>query len=801
MPPRRGPWGLLLLLFALAVIPANATAGEPLAERRQALARGNLVSDGSFEADGKGWLLLNARPTAYRPFAGERSLRLNAHAGGHSRAVTLVPVIPGLYSLSAAVKLTGVSPPAGMVLADRFRTRITWLDKNRRPLPQAEDGQAGYERRYPMAFLHKAPEAAWQRAVFVSSYEDPTGDEAPAGAAYARIGFLLEGPGRVEIDDVRFAYSRRNLRLSERVANYRDLDMDALGRVIPTPRHLAERGPEISFRRLCVSHPGTPPPGLADRLKAFEARLRELGATMIRTGDGGGEPGECDLSFHLVSADRKSAAWMVDIVNEARDLPPEGYVIHTRTGSDGRPALTAAGADGAGLVYALETVRQLLRPAPSGVAALRATEVRDWPSFRGRSLAAWEPGVPGMRTIMEASHWIVGIKLNRLYLNYPLRTPRWWQPPDTYRALVQGLGERASRTGLYELGVLLNPYAQHSEPEITDTFQISRREDVEILLSEITQTVEAGARVVMLCLDDFVPSRKGYRFAYYLDDPQDRRRFASLAEAHLWLIDRLRTRLRAIAPEAILVIVPPWYNERFRASGGNDAERYMRAMAQGLPPDVGVVWTGPTVRSRIVDDMSTAGFSGSIGGRSLLLWDNSVWELELSRHYAGSPDRAGVVSLFEPFHINADDLSASSFRGEFYFNGSSGGRFLAKAMTLADYLWNPEAYDPDLSIWRAMVFQWGRERAGLLLDWDTAYWQERSWINRLAASGGKPRKETLAQLRKARAKSSALWEAVERALGRRNATLRGELETWVQEQEARLREAREIAASNPRNDE
>lgn len=797
MPPRRALRATLLMLFALAVIPARATAGVPLAERREALARGNLLSDGSFEAGGKGWLLLNARLTADRPFAGERSLRLTAHTGGHARAVTLVPVIPGLYSLSAAVRLTGIRPPAGMVLADRFHTRVTWLDKNRRVLSPAKDGQAGYERRYPMAFLHEAPEALWQRAVFVSSYEDPAGDEAPAGAAYARISFLLEGPGRVEIDDVRFAYNRRNLQLSERVAIYRDLDMDALGRVIPTPRHLAEHGPKISFHRLCVSHPGAPPPGLADRLKAFEARLRELGATMIRTWEGGDAPGRCDLNLHLAPADRKSAAWMSDLVNEARDLPPEGYVIHTRAGSDGRPALIAAGADGAGLVYALETIRQLLRPAPSGAAAIRATEVRDWPAFQGRSLAGWEPGPPGMRMIIEASHWIVGIKLNRLYLNYPLRTPRWWQPPDTYRALVQSLGERARRTDLYALGILLNPYAQRSEPEITDTFQISRREDVDILLSEITRTVEAGARIVMLCLDDFVPSREGHIFAYHLDDPQDRMRFASLAEAHLWLIDRLRTRLRAIAPDATLTIVPPWYNERFRAAGGDDAEHYMREMAQRLPPDVGVVWTGPTVRSRIVDDMSTAGFSGAIGGRSLLLWDNSVWELELSKHYAGSPDRAALVSLFEPFHIETGNLSGSSFRGEFYFNGSSGGRFLAKAMTLADYLWNPEAYDPDLSIWRAMVFQWGRESAGLLLDWDTAYWQERSWINRLAASRGTSRKEARAQLQRARARSSARWEAVKRALGERSATLRGELEAWVQEQEAHLRKAKEIAAANP----
>ncbi|MFQ5457970.1 MAG: beta-N-acetylglucosaminidase domain-containing protein, partial [Myxococcota bacterium] len=682
----------------------------------------------------------------------------------------------------------------GTALSGRFHARVTWLDARGRPLAGGKTARGAGERPYPLAFIARAPEATWQRAVFVSSYENPAGDEAPAGAAFARIAFLLQGPGRVDIDSVRFSYARRNLALSERLDRYRTQDDDALGRVTPTPRSLAERGPEISFRRLCLRHAGDPPAGLAERIKAFEERLNALGATLVRSGKGTARTGACDLTLALARADDKRVAGLRE---EARTLPPEGYLIHTHAGPDGPPVLYGVGADNAGVVYALETLRQLLRPGAEGAAALRAVEVRDWPAFHGRSLAAWEPGVRGLRTIVAASRWITGVKLNRLYLNYPLRSSRWWQPPDAYRGLVAGLGRHAARTGLYDLGVLVNPYVQRSEPEITDTFQISRPEDVDILWSEIARAADAGAKIVMLCLDDFLPARSGRRFAYYLEDARDRSRFKSLAEAHLWLVDTLRARLRARAPGVRLVLVPPWYNERFREEGGSEATRYMRDIGRALPEDVGLVWTGPTVRSRIVDDVSTAGFSGAAGGRPLLLWDNSVWELELSPYYAGSPDRADLVSLFEPFQIETENLSATSFRGEFYFNGSSGGRFLAKAMTLADFLWNPGAYDPDRSIWRAMVARWGRDTAGLLLDWDTAYWQERVWINRLAAGSGKPSRTLLENLRAAGARHAALWKAVRIALAGKHETLRRELEAWVDAQQALREKARGIAPAKP----
>jgi hypothetical protein len=167
-----------------------------------------------------------------------------------------------------------------------------------------------------------------------------------------------------------------------------------------------------------------------------------------------------------------------------------------------------------------------------------------------------------------------------------------------------------------------------------------------------------------------------------------------------------------------------------------------------------------------------------------------MWELELSPLYAGSPERARLVSLFEPYAIESDNLLDTTFDGEFYFNSSSGGRYVAKAMTLAEYLWNPDAYDPDRSIWRAMISLWGRETASLLIDWDAAYWNERLWINRLMEARGKTRTSVLASLSGARKTSSERWKTLKAALGEQDNDLIADLEVWVKEQAARDARAR-----------
>ncbi len=783
----RSPLRRLLLplpLITLLCAPASGVrAGEPpwmpLDARRGALARGNLIANGGFERGGEGWSI---RAGAVVVSAGDPALRMGAPRGGEAWAETVVPVIAGEHVLSAFVRFSGIAPPPGERVSDRFRVRVTWLDPMRTPLPASALRGSGRmflsgERPYPLYFLRDAIDFPPRRAVFVSSYSDPSQEEAPEGAAYARITFTLRGPGEAWLDDVRFLYSRRNFTLAERLTPWRDRDDDALGRVIPSPRRLEERGPLVPLRRVCLDLPRPLPEGLAERVDAFEDRLRALGGAHARAA----RKTRCDARVRIDSIAVRSGG--------AGASGPEGYAIDTGENSRGPLTLHLRGADARGAAYAVETLRQLLRPAPGGVPGLRAVTVRDWPAFRGRPVSEADQGPVGARRLDGAARWMAGWKLNRLYLNYPLMSPRWWEPPVLYTDLVSRLGARARGTGLFALGVLVNPYFQRGDPSIADSFEISRAEDVGVLWGAVRMALDAGADIVMLCADDFTPSWGQDRLEYALTEPRDERRFGSLAAAHVWLARNLEGRIRARAPEASFLFVPPRYNEMLREKGGGFAEDYLEDIGRGLPRDAGVVWTGPAVRSLAVDGVSVERFSRSVGGRPIVLWDNTLYALEISPWYGESPLRARLASFFEPFAIDAEGLEGLSHDAEIYVNGSSGGRYRVKMATVADYLWNPEAYDPDRSLWRAMVARWGRAGAARVVAWDAAYWEERLWINRLAWSKGRLPKEGRARLERARARSAERWNALVGALRGRDDDLLEDRAGGVREQAARLIEA------------
>jgi len=783
----------LLLPALLFYIPAAAGASDPvypwlpLDARRAAQARGNLIENGGFERGRAGWRLTGAGIAEKGAFDGKRALHLRAPRGGEARAEGEAAVIPGEHVLTAAVRLSGIAPAPGERVSDRLRVRVVWLDRDRKPLPLGPLRGAGRmfepgERPFPLYFLRDAASFPWRRAVFLSSFTNPSQEDAPAGAAYARIAFTLRGPGEAWIDDVRFTYSRRNFTLAERIEPYRRLDDDSLGRVIPQPRLLDERGPVIPLRRLCLNAPHPLLAGLDERLHVFEERLRALGASAVH----GVARGGCDARVVFSSLGASAT----------RGLGPEGYTIDTRRDAGGRPEFVLAGVDARGAVYALETLRQLLRPAPGGGAALLAVTVRDWPAFRGRPVSESDPSPTGARRLQAAPRWMAGAKLNRLYLNYPLTTVRWWEAPRSYTDLVDALGARARRTGLFTLGVLVNPYFQRADPDVTDTFQVSRPEDTDILWRTIRRALDAGAGAVMLCADDFTPSWGHDRLEYDLTDPADRRRFGSLAAAHGALARRLNARIRARAPRAAFLFVPPWYNEMFREWGGGFAEDYLEDIGRDLPRDVGVVWTGPAVRSLAVDGVSIERFSRSIGRRPLVLWDNTLYAVEMSPYYGASPLRARLASFFEPFAIDAEGLKDVSRDGEIYVNGHSGGRYVVKMTTVADFLWNPEAYDPDRSLWRGMVARWGRAGAARVVAWDAAYWEERNWINRLAGSRGGFTKDDRAHLAAARGRSAARWNDLVRSLRGHDDDLLQDLAAARREQEARFREASHLAGAH-----
>jgi hyaluronoglucosaminidase len=203
--------------------------------------------------------------------------------------------------------------------------------------------------------------------------------------------------------------------------------------------------------------------------------------------------------------------------------------------------------------------------------------------------------------------------------------------------------------------------------------------EVDRVLARFTQVAALGVRAFWLLLDD-IPTT--------LQHPSDREAFADLTSAHVHLVGEVRRRLDELDPRLHLTVCPTTYH-------GRGDEPTLAAMGAGTDPRVDLSWTGREICSPELDLADAALFLRTTS-RPVLYWDNypvndvaMTAELHVGAYRGRDPHlyrfSRGVIA-------NPMDRPESSK--------------IALA-TIADYLWDPVGYDPDLS-WEKAI----REVAG-----------------------------------------------------------------------------------------
>ena len=172
-------------------------------------------------------------------------------------------------------------------------------------------------------------------------------------------------------------------------------------------------------------------------------------------------------------------------------------------------------------------------------------------------------------------------------------------------------------------------------------------------------------------------------------------------------VNGLLQRLRVHDPQAQLTFCPTWYsgtgdsgietNTTLGIKVGSLARGvetpgvlYTKALAEKLHPDVYLFWTGPDVCSLTISAEQARRYKALCGHR-ILLFDNYPVN-----------DQAPTLHL-GPFSGRSADL-CSAIDG--YFLNSMSYQNEANripVLTLADYLWNPQQYDPARSIGQAIA--------------------------------------------------------------------------------------------------
>jgi hyaluronoglucosaminidase len=249
----------------------------------------------------------------------------------------------------------------------------------------------------------------------------------------------------------------------------------------------------------------------------------------------------------------------------------------------------------------------------------------------------------------------------------PKHRDRWRDPYDASEMRhFRQLAEHAARYGT-RFGFAL-------APGLDIRYRDDRDRDT--LLRKLLPLCEAGVDWIVLALDD-IPNRPG------LANDQ--------ADLTAWLLDALRDQ----RPDARLTLVPTEYV-------GTRPTAYLGALAVRLPPDVDVMWTGPTVCSPVIGAADARAWAAALTGRRPLLWDNyPVNDGTMARSLHLGPYRGREPAL-------TDTVEGVLCNPMLQAHASQ-----VPLATAADFLAAPEAYDPEGS-WSRAIAAVGRSRAPAL---------------------------------------------------------------------------------------
>lgn len=362
---------------------------------------------------------------------------------------------------------------------------------------------------------------------------------------------------------------------------------------------------------------------------------------------------------------------------------PEAYALSVTTAETGETTVAIRSSDAMGAYYGIQTLIQLLDRAPEGV-TVRQVEVYDWPTF---TLRMFKGQCWYYRDNLMFARWAPQFKWNTFGSCYT-DSPDWRDVSESYRAMIAELCRIGNESGTIRVMQLGNPYMLKEK-----AIRASSESDIETLATFFEPSLSRGSRILMLCLDDFAFLPK-----------EDQAEFKNLAGANASIVTRFAERIRSTHPGTrILLCPPPYWLAANKSKAYEWAHEYLRDLCANIPREVSIVWTGREVTTLCHEAADIEAYQNLIGAeRHLFLWDNTL----------KMPAGWGNVFRMNAFLAACDHVATSAWpgmatftRGEAVINTYGPAEiYKVPLMTAADYLWNPEQYDSQDAMRRALYW-------------------------------------------------------------------------------------------------
>ncbi len=418
---------------------------------------------------------------------------------------------------------------------------------------------------------------------------------------------------------------------------------------------------------------------LVDTLKKFPAPADDPAATDV------------DLYAGLVSHPK-----MAKLLGDAipKDLPRQGYVIKfIPGGKEGKLKVAVAGADWRGLAYGFATLAQMLECGSDGVIYLVPVNVVDYPEWPERYMSE-DVAIPD-----DPAAWLklVSGKISGFAWQYRADW-RKFGGDEKQKAQLAAV-RKVSELGLLDMMFLIHIYVT---PNTEPKFNLTKPEDVQMLIDKCALAAENGVSFIMICADDYT-RRVGGEYTFF--DEEEAKAFDhSIGKAHGRLMKLLSDALKPRFPNLRLAMVGAPYSLHHGVGVSPEMDKYVTDWAAEAPRDVFWVWTGPEVCSPVIARSDYLTFKKLLPEHELFVWDNSnMFDRPMSRWDTSfypemKDDSRGIIYLNDRVFYSGWDWA------------------YAYTLTANDYLWNPADYNPSRSYHAALTNLFGAEAAPLIED-------------------------------------------------------------------------------------
>jgi hypothetical protein len=656
-----------------------------------------------------------------------------------------IPVFPANYELSVKMKAKNIHPQMerwGTKLLDAIHIRIHYFDDNKNAISSALFHQKSNSyidygfKGFGFANIYSIDSIPWTHILPRSSNHPFADGNFPDNCRFVKIFIGLKGTGSLWIDDVCLKFSKWNFSTLERMHHHNSANFNSVHQLIlPTPQYVNFKNniplinagfEQVLYPTVVLLAPQTP-----INLYAQQSLSTELKNTLVNSYP------DCYIkTTQTITPELLNTSSILFVLNTyenadtslfAQIIPnytfkPQSYTI-SDTIIGRKRIILLSGKDTRSLYYASLTTAQLLNKQ-TGLYA--HSHIIDFPEFQERSVAfcPFQITTNSHTHISNTFQFLARNKLNNAYIDLTSNNQKYTQKHDSVLMdILTIISDEIQKHNYLSIGMSVSPYisAENDTTEPRHNQWKHNQAGVDFIFNSIKPFFDVGAKKMILNFQ--IPKHiSKQNFTQHINNlfQEDFEKFTSLAQAQIYVLKQLSDKLNSNYSNYQIDLFPTWSNNEQINYSRFEGNIYISEMQSQIPLSSKLVWEGNTEHSYAIDLTDFIHFSNHSLSK-LIFWDNSI---VINSYNSTNRNNRRVVrlrNLFEPFEVQlTKDVKTSIIH--FISRIDSFSQITKiRLSTLADYLWNPLQYSPEISLWKTLVSWYGTEAAELLITFNEEY--------------------------------------------------------------------------------